>query len=371
MSNRHGDGPPSGYPQQDQAPGMPQRGGSGQQGNHQSELQNSPARLGHSDQALSPGAGCQRCGTPFESGDLRCAVCGLMAPLDRGASVREALQILRCSECGAAVQYVVETKAPQCGFCRAVMHVEKPADPIEQAQYFLPFSFPAEQAAAEFRQWLGSRGFFRPSDLAAAAELNEIRPIAWAAWVVDAQALVSWAADTNIGSRRSQWAPHAGQARLEFNHLVVSASRGLAAKETTALASSYAAASAQPSFNGPPNSLIEQFEAQRSAARREITAAIRTTAGSRLTSGILPGDSHRNLHFDILLEGLRTKRLCFPAYVMAYRYRGRVYRTVLSGQNAQAIVGEAPYSWTKIVAVALGILVLGAVVIALIVVLGR
>ena len=33
---------------------------------------------------------------------------------------------------------------------------------------------------------------------------------------------------------------------------------------------------------------------------------------------------------------------------MAYRYRGRLFRTVISGQDAACILGRAPYSLWKI-----------------------
>ena len=50
---------------------------------------------------------CHRCATDLEDGDLRCSICGTIAPaLDR--VVGEVQRIVRCDECGAAVAHRAE-----------------------------------------------------------------------------------------------------------------------------------------------------------------------------------------------------------------------------------------------------------------------
>ena len=48
---------------------------------------------------------CERCESPLERGDLRCAICGEAAPVSDSAPDTNALKIevLRCGGCGAAV----------------------------------------------------------------------------------------------------------------------------------------------------------------------------------------------------------------------------------------------------------------------------
>jgi hypothetical protein len=60
--------------------------------------------------------------------------------------------------------------------------------------------------------------------------------------------------------------------------------------------------------------VVEQFELRRAAARRLV-----------------------------------TRRLGFPAWVIAYRYRGVLHRCVLSGQDAACLVGDAPISVARVV----------------------
>ena len=59
-----------------------------------------------------------------------------------------------------------------------------------------------------------------------------------------------------------------------------------------------------------------------------------------------------------LLSGLQTRRMAFPAYVLAYRYRDALFRVVVCGQDASLLTGKAPWSVARIAgAIVLGLLV--------------
>lgn len=318
--------------------------------------------------SASGATACHRCQCAIEPGDLRCAVCGLPVPDEQQRTERPAARILRCENCGAAVSYTVEVQAPRCAFCDSVAHVEHPTDPVEQPRWIIPFQVSPEQAGQALKTWLSSLGFFRPSDLASSARLESLRPIWWVAWIFDARALISWTVDTNAGARRSQWAPHSGQNSMEFERILVSASRGLSQEETSNLTSFYDLTVADERFSGPPSALCEGFEVQRSAARQTISQAIETVARSRVT-GAIPGTSFRNLKLAVLLEGLRTHRFALPTYVSAYRYRGKLYRALVNGQNPSCTFGTAPYSIAKIALViggAIGALLLVVLLLVLV-----
>lgn len=60
------------------------------------------------------------------------------------------------------------------------------------------------------------------------------------------------------------------------------------------------------------------------------------------------------MHAAVVLQHLITRRFAFPSYVLAYRYRGELHRVVISGQDASCVVGKAPYSVAKILAVIVG-----------------
>lgn len=290
---------------------------------------------------------CTRCNCVIEAGDLRCAVCSLPVPDDDMTVESPIAALLRCTTCGAAVAYDVEVRAPRCPFCDAVAEVERPTDPVERPRWFLPFRTTPDQAQSSLRSWLGSRGFFRPSDLAATASLEALRPLWWVGWVLDARALISWTADSDAGRQRASWAPWAGQNPMDFERILIPASRGLSDDECWSLTDHYDLSTAGERPQGPAGAVCEGFDVQRSAARATIARAIEGLAHSRLAS-IIPGHSRRNVRVSVLLESLRTRRVALPAYVFTYRYRSKLYRAVVHGQDASCVIGEAPLSLAKI-----------------------
>ena len=124
------------------------------------------------------------------------------------------------------MQYRVTARAPHCAFCGGTLKLEEQTDPAEQTQRYLPFTVDRARAVASYRQWISRQGFFRPFKLASTARLESLKPLWWVGWVVDADALVTWTADTNAGAERSSWAPHSGELQDQFRQLVIPATRG-------------------------------------------------------------------------------------------------------------------------------------------------
>ncbi len=303
---------------------------------------------------------CRRCAAALERDDLRCPICGLASTALAPRPEKSSAVLVRCKSCRAVVAYSAVDQAPKCAYCGAVAEVETPEDPVEQAQAFLPFHVGNDQALETLRGFLAKRSFFRPADLSAKASLAELKALWWPAWVCNAKALVSWSADSDAGHRRSDWAPHSGQTELVFRNLVLSAARGLSDPETRSLAPAYDLSAAAAAPKGPAGALTEQFDTSRSGARRRIHEALEARAAEH-ARGEVPGSRSRNLHVAALLTGLETSRYALPAYVFAYRYRKKLYRVVVHGQDAQVVIGKAPISgWRVAAVVAAGVLALAA-----------
>jgi hypothetical protein len=305
---------------------------------------------------------CTRCQTALEDGDLRCAICALPVPTADGTALPPPLplpgdgapraRILRCSECGAAIAFSPEARAPRCGFCGATLAIEQPVDPVEAARLRLPFRVDRAGAEAALRGWLGSRGWFAPRALAGDAVLEALTPLSWAAWLVNAEARVAWTADSDAGSQRSAWAPHAGEASLSFRDIVVPASRGLREVEARLLIPYYDLSRMEPIEpeampEAMPGAMLERFDAQRSAARRHVQERIEALARVRIEPRI-PGRRFRNVHVACLLERQTTERIALPAWILAYRYRGHPYRAIVHGQRPEVVFGRAPIDWSKV-----------------------
>ncbi|MEM0926790.1 MAG: hypothetical protein AAGJ83_12190, partial [Planctomycetota bacterium] len=186
-------------------------------------------------------------------------------------------------------------------------------------------------------------------------------------WVFDAEAFVSWTADSNEGARRSAWAPHAGQNELEFDTILVSASRGLSASEASIMSRCFDLSTRQKEATGADaDATIEQFDVQRSQARQQVMAAIDQLAAQRIESKFIPGSQFRNTKVSTLLSRLITRRYALPSYVLAYRYKDELYRVVICGQDANTVIGKAPKSIWKILLVVLGFAALLLIILAII-----
>ena len=302
---------------------------------------------------------CARCDSPIEGDDLRCPICHQAVPAGAPEDRKEAkVEVLRCEGCGAAVSYSETARAPKCAFCGSVTHLETPSDPMEQTRHFLPFTVTRREATEAYRGWLAGLGWFRPSDLASSARLESLKALWWVGWVFLADALVSWAGDSDYGRRKAEWAPHAGRVEMPFRDILVPATRGLSQAEAGHLTSSYRLDSSREQPEGADGeTIVEQFDIRRSAARQRVSEAMARLAEHRVKDGFIPGSRFRNFSAAILLRRLVTQRHAFPAYVIAYRYRGRLFRTVISGQDPTRILGRAPYSGRKILgAIGVGLL---------------
>ncbi len=308
---------------------------------------------------------CSRCSSPIERGDMRCAICSFAVPASASQEREKTeVRVLRCKGCAAAVDYDAEAQAPRCVFCDSVMQLERLVDPPEQTELCLPFTVDQHEAHGAVKRWLGSLGWFRPSDLKEKARVEGVRPLQWVGWVFDAEALVSWTADSNQDSWRAAWAPHAGEVNLRFDDIAVSASRGLSDDEVSSMISSYNLATAHPldMSTDPEGTTLEKFDVQRSQARARVSSAIEAMARTTVEKHHVPGTHTRNVRVVPLVRELVTRRYSFPAWIMAYRYKGELYRAVVCGQAANLVIGKAPYSVLRILAAVFALVIVVLVV---------
>lgn len=314
---------------------------------------------------MTPASECTRCTSVLEHGDLRCAICALPVPFDAAAPASPYAKVLRCRECGAAVAFSAEHQAPRCAFCASTMRIEQPTDPIEVARVRVPFTVDRMDAEASLRGWLGDRGWFAPKELRDGAVLESIQPLYWAGWLVDARAKVAWTADSDLGAGRSAWAPHAGMLSMTFDAIVVPASRGLDREECRLLVPFYDVETAVPVAETAVTDLdapVESFDAQRSAARDIVQHAIERVAKTRVEPHV-PGRRFRNIRVACLVESQTTERVALPAWVLAYRYRDKLYRAVVHGQRRDVVFGSSPLDLTKVALVAIAAIATIAVIV--------
>ncbi|MFH1810090.1 MAG: zinc ribbon domain-containing protein [Pseudomonadota bacterium] len=304
---------------------------------------------------------CDRCHCDLEHGDLRCPVCALPVPAQPESTESGALRSLRCDDCGAPMHFDVQRQGARCPFCGGVAKLEQGQDPVERAEQVVPFSVDRSRARVALRRWLGKRRWLAPGDLASRSALEKTEAVHWAAWVLDADSTVSWTAESDAGARKSTWAPHAGQCELSLDGLLVSASRGLRDDEVQGLGD-YDLRVTSASQNG--TSVQEDYGVPRSAARAQILRAVHDRAEAHVQAQEVPGRRSRRIRIELLLRSLTTRRILLPAWVLAYRYRGKVFRAVLHGQDSERVIGTVPLSPWRVLALVLGLVALLAALVA-------
>lgn len=317
-------------------------------------------------------ATCRGCASELEPGDLRCVVCALAVPVAASATDAPRAGVLRCGTCHAPIAFSAEADAPRCAFCGATMVVPDPTDATAAPALRVPFLVGRDGARVALRRWLGQRGRFAPSSLAAEAVLDAPVAVYWAGWIVSARARVTWTADSDAGAGEAEWSAHAGEHTMAFDAVCVPASRGLAVAECEQLIPHHALSRAVP-FEGTagsrtsvaitdPPPVVEQFAAQRAAIRASVMRGLEDAAEREIRPRI-PGSRFRNVHVALRLERLTTARVALPAWVLVYRYRGAAHRVIVHGERPDVVVGSSPKDpWKIAVAILATLAAIAAIV---------
>lgn len=318
-------------------------------------------------------AKCEVCGGLLDEEDLFCANCGREAPAREAAPrdrSRQSTGSFQCAGCGASMSYDASAKSLRCPFCGSERLEKTPARATLAPQRVAPFEISRSQAEDRLRGWL-KKGFWRPDDLSDRAAVVAMTPVYLPYWVFCARTHTFYTADTDnlpIGGL-GDWRPVFGEHRGEYAGLLVGGSSVLSEIEIAEISPFDLDRAVAPNEVDLDNVTVEQFALGRKYARplaRSGLEAAERGACDRLVAG-----KTRNLKVNLLIEGLTSEPVLLPAWIMAYRYRDRVFRFLVNGQTGKA-TGEAPVSWFKIArAVGVGLVVTVIVLAVLAGLLGR
>jgi DNA-directed RNA polymerase subunit RPC12/RpoP len=254
-----------------------------------------------------------------------------------------------CDGCGASMSYDASARTLRCPFCGSLGLSKQEDSKSIAPQRIVRFAVDHQRASAILRQWLG-RGFWRPGDLANAAEITKVSAVYVPYWVFQARTHTYWTADSNqvpFGAR-GDWVPVFGEHHGAYQGLLIGASGVLTPQETSDLCP-YDLSAAEPTGNvDTDNVIVEQFRVQRKYARPLAHQSLENL-DRNACQHYVPGRC-RNLRVNVLQEGLTSEPLLLPVWMMAYRYRDRVFRFLINGQTGRAS-GQAPVSWNKILGV--------------------
>jgi LSD1 subclass zinc finger protein len=300
---------------------------------------------------------CGSCGAIVDVEDLFCANCGTEVPDARPTRTSRLLIAARnfeCRGCGATMNYDAGARSLKCPFCGSVDLAEDESSGILAPEFVVPFALDRAAAEGRLRGFLGS-SFWHPNDLRSEAQVHELRAVYVPFWLFATNARTHWTADTSHTppGARADWYPISGYREAEYADLWVPAGEGIGPGELFAVVPFDAAAGVPPGEVDLEHAVVEQFSASRRYVRPLAQGRLEALEAEAVAAGV-PGRS-RNVHVNVLMEGATSRPALAPVYVMAYRYREKVYRFVMNGQTGQ-YVGTAPTSPWKVAAVVGGAL---------------
>lgn len=335
---------------------------------------------------------CTVCGAMLDEEDLFCTNCGTEAPLPGRPTMPAGTDTLgtepleatspekeptstapqspaspppahltthnfTCRGCGASMSYDASAAALRCPFCGSEQLDQKPDAKEIAPESVVPFSVTKDEAVAAMRRWLG-QGFWRPGDLAMEAAVVKMTPVYVPYWVFRADTASYWTADSSNtpAGARADWYPMSGQHEGRYEGLIIGASGALTHAETAAICPFDLTAAINPEEADLENTIFERFSVPRKYARSLARDGLESLEAEACKQYV-PGRC-RNMHVALRITNLASRPMLVPVWIMAYRYRDKVFRFLANGQTGQCS-GQAPTSMKKVAtAVLIAILVM-------------
>jgi hypothetical protein len=307
---------------------------------------------------------CETCGGLVDLEDLFCANCGREVP-DHDDARKGTLALgargFGCKNCGASMAYDAGSQALKCPFCGSASLEEDGIKGVLAPELILPFVIDQAGAEGSLRGWLGS-SFWHPNDLNAAAVLTDLKAIYVPYWIFHAHVQTHWTADTvrTPPGAMAPWFPVSGYGEHDYQDLWVPASEGISAKELDAVGPYDASVGVAPESVDLGGVTVEQFSVSRRYARPLAQERVEDMERGGIAAEL--GGPGRNIKVSTIMIDATSRAAMAPVYVMAYRYRDRLFRFVLNGQTGK-FTGRAPISATKVIGVVLGTIAVAALIV--------
>ncbi len=297
---------------------------------------------------------CHICRGQLDADDLFCPNCGTETAKQESDPAKSTVSVdwithhFSCQGCGASMSYDARAQNLRCPFCGSEKIQEQEPSKTLRAKYVIPFQQDREAVMQTLTKWMG-RSFWRPRDLASGSVITQMAPVFVPYWVFQAEAETNWTADSsNVPwSARGDWMPVTGDHSANYAGILIGASSVLSPVETASICP-FNLNGGQSMENAQlENYIIEQFRVQRKYARPLARASIESLEREACRKFVL--GRARNVKVNVKLSGIYSEPVLLPVWILAYRYKGDLYRFLANGQTGRH-TGTAPVSWARMVA---------------------
>ena len=241
-------------------------------------------------------------------------------------------QNIRCSHCGAPVEFKPGELIATCKYCGFTTVIETGA-PFKFEHSLLLNTYDLAQADELIKDWMHS-GFMKPSDLARKSTILEKKLVYLPFWVVSVEAKISY---KGIFERISPPIVKEGKIQKEYNWLVL-------AREAAAFPTREYDVPLEgkipydfrkiEGFAKVLNSEIDREEALE-LAKQQIEAHHRY---------LLKQDVDKIIEIYTELNVKQAVYLHAPVWFVKYEYKGKTYQLILDGAAGMALKGDIPSS---------------------------
>jgi DNA-directed RNA polymerase subunit RPC12/RpoP len=341
---------------------------------------------------------CPRCGatTTYSASEaaLTCAYCGYTETPDAVVVGRRAAEAefrvetlertdrgwgqarreIHCESCGANLSLEptdLATRCPFCGSNRIIAREETQASMLRPG-FLIPFEIDRDSGARLLRDWL-ARGWMHPPELRDLGSSAGLSGVYLPFWTFSARVDTNWQAEVGHRRRRTtwdgktkteiKWKWKSGRFDLDIEDMLLPGTSKVSSllldrlypfdlSDLTLYAPAYLAGWRAQAYD---ISLRPAWDEARGTMRERAKEA----AYEEINSNHV-----RNFGMTADLEKERWRYVLLPVYVAGYRFRGKAYQVLISGQTG-AVAGQKPVSWWR-VAAALALLLVPAVVLILV-----
>jgi len=313
---------------------------------------------------------CRHCGTAKQltevvdaeivEQDFDTMIARMAEVRDAGRADEEGLSEVECTACGSTVRFAGHLTSSECAYCGSPLQVEGahqaphrvPVDGV------LPFQVDRESARKNLAAWIRSR-WFAPNEFLKRGAQGKFSGIYIPYWTFDTMTAARFTGmrgtrhtvTTGSGKNRRRrtkirWTPVSGNFSRFFDDILVPASTGIPTDRVAAL---------EPwpvdrcrTFH---KELLAGFLAKTYdivlkdgfvQARQRIDAALHAEAKQRIG-----GDVQQVTSLQATYDAVTFKHLLLPLWMLAYRFRERVYQVVVNAGTGE-VQGDRPYSLIKI-----------------------
>lgn len=281
---------------------------------------------------------------------------------------------VKCGNCGAEQDFPSNTFAGSCTFCATPIVAKGYANRLIKPKSLIPFRIAKTKAQEEFRKWINGL-WLAPSELKNYAKGDGgIKGMYLPYWTYDCNAYSDYTGErgkdyttTRTGSdgksyteTRTDWTRVSGSVENVFDDVLVSASPTMQKLQTSFFGGDRFTAWNTKALVPYSEEFVSGFQAE--------AYQVGLSDGYKIAKGIIDeriivsikqdigGDRQQVHSVDTQYSDITFKHVLVPVWISAYRYRDKVYRFMVNGQNGE-VQGESPKSAWKIFFLVVGVLI--------------